>query len=63
MSGSVIWDGSDLAAIQILTHPLPRRQGRPAAEVDSDWNLRVLGSPVDVGQRVTVTDGGALIIG
>jgi hypothetical protein len=42
MDNYVYWDGKNLAAIQMLTCGIPRRNGRPAAEVDADWNLRVL---------------------
>ena len=48
----VIWDGKNLAAIQAVTAGIPRRDGRPAAEVDADWNLTVLDVPVPVGWAV-----------
>jgi hypothetical protein len=49
---SKVWDGKDFAAIQTITADIPRRNGRPAAEVDKDWNLTVLDVPVPVGWRV-----------
>ena len=47
-----VWDGKNLAIIQTVTGGIPRRNGRPAVEVDKDWNLRVLDVPVPVGSRV-----------
>lgn len=60
---TVVWDGKDLAAIQVLTFGLPRVHGVPAAEVDAEWNLTVQGVPVLIGQDVTVWDDGTVEVG
>jgi hypothetical protein len=52
---SVVWDGKDLASVQMLTCKVPRREGRPAAEVDADWNLTVLDIPAAIGTTIFVT--------
>ena len=49
------WDGRDLAAVQVATALLPRTEGRPAAEVDADWNLTVYGIAVALGAEVVVS--------
>jgi hypothetical protein len=55
------WDGKDLAAVQIATWPLPRRNGRPAAEVTKDWDLFINGTFVPTGSLIVVRDGKAEI--
>jgi hypothetical protein len=52
---TVRWDGQDLAAVQIATWPLPRRSGRPAAEVTADWDLTINGRFIPTGSVITVT--------
>jgi hypothetical protein len=59
---SAVWDGKDLAAVQMATFPLPRLFGRPAAEVDANWNLTIYGTPVQVGDLITVTGDGQFMI-
>jgi hypothetical protein len=59
---SAVWDGKDLAAVQMAAYPLPRVFGRPAAEVDADWNLTVHGAEVRVGDLITVTEDGQFTI-
>lgn len=59
---SAVWDGKDLAAVQMATFPLPRHHGRPAAEVDAGWNLTVHGVEVQVGDLITVTGDGQFTI-
>lgn len=51
-----VWDGKDLAAVQVATALLPRVHGRPAAEVDGpEWNrLTVCGTTVPHGYVVVV---------
>lgn len=56
------WDGKDLAAVQVATARLPRVQGRPAAEVDKDWNLKLLGVPVELGTRISVSEAGSVLL-
>lgn len=53
------WDGRNLAVIQMATCKIPRRAGRPAAEVDEDWNLTILDQPVPRGHIVSA-DGAVL---
>ena len=62
----MIWDGKNLAAIQMLTCKLSRKHGRPVAEVDRDWHLTVLGIPVPVGSSVQLiirTDTAQAVLG
>jgi hypothetical protein len=59
---SAVWDGRDLAAVQMATYPLPRESGRPLAEVDADWNLAVHGVEVRVGDVITVFEDGGFTI-
>jgi hypothetical protein len=54
----VIWDGKDLAAIQMATAGIPREHGRPAAEVDAEWNLTVAGVPLWPGDAIEVSPAG-----
>jgi hypothetical protein len=57
-----VWDGKHLAAVQMATFPLPRRNGRPAAEVDANWNLAICGITVQIGDLITVTQDGQFTI-
>jgi hypothetical protein len=56
----VLWDGHDLASIQMLGMEVPRRHGIPAVQVDADWNLLVMTGhvlvSVPVGWLVSVED-------
>jgi hypothetical protein len=60
-----VWDGKDLAAIQMLGAESERRQGRPAVRVDADWNLSIVTEAgllvsVPVGNVVAVDEDGCL---
>ena len=52
---SVVWDGKDFAAIQMITAKI-RDHGRPYATVDKDWNLSLGGTPVPIGTEI-LSDG------
>jgi hypothetical protein len=51
-----LWDGKNLAAIQMATRRVKREHGRPAAEVDESWNLTINGDPVAVGSFIMTND-------
>jgi hypothetical protein len=51
-----LWDGKNLAAVQMATCKARREHGRPAAEVDEAWNLTVNSMPVPVGSFIMTTD-------
>jgi hypothetical protein len=59
----VLWDGKDLAAIQAATGWIRRENGRPAAEVDRDWNLTVKFGPEPGAQRAPVRVGEHIQVG
>jgi hypothetical protein len=55
-----VWDGRNLAAVQIATAVVPRVHGRPCAEVDAEWNLTVAGVPVPAGAAIAITSAGVV---
>lgn len=59
---TAVWDGKDLAAIQTATWLLPRIHGRPAAEVDPQWNLTINGMPMRISDRIVVVRTGDVTV-
>jgi hypothetical protein len=57
-----IWDGKNLAAIQVATAIVPRFYGRPCAEVDPYWNLTLHGEPVEVGDTIMICEHGLVTV-
>jgi hypothetical protein len=55
-----VWDGKDLAAIQMLGTEAERRHGMPAVRVDADWNLSIA---TEAGVLVSVPIGHEVAVG